>query len=168
MAEAPLRAARALARVARRVLIGFSWALVPVAVMLAAGATHRLVSGESGLLTLSWLLVAHVVGGATGSYLLHESGHVLVLSGCSGVHDIEVRSGLLRFSVVPHGSITRAEGILTALAGPGLCALAGLALLAAGSPVTWWYLAHLIFLLPVFGDGRSIVRAIRGPQTAAA
>ncbi|MEU8660349.1 hypothetical protein [Actinoplanes philippinensis] len=167
MAETPRRAARALARVARCVLTGFSWALVPVAVMLAAGAAYRAGSGESGLLDLAWLLALHVAGGAAGSYLLHEGGHVLVLSACPGVRDIGIHSGLLRFSVVPRGEITRTESILTALAGPGVCGLAGLALLAGGSPLAWWYLAHLAFLLPVFGDGRSIVRAIRGARDQA-
>lgn len=147
-------------RVGKLVGLKFGWALIPTTVVMVLASVHWASSGEPGFFMLSGTLALHVVVGAAGSYVVHEVGHVIAMGlFCPQVHSIEIRSDFLRFSIVPHGSISRAGSILVALSGPGLCGLLGLLTLqVTGSSVGWWYVAHLVFLVPPFGDGMSILR----------
>ena len=150
-------------KVGKLVSVAFAWALVPTAAVLVLASAHWIASGDRGLFLLSWALALHVVAGAAASYVLHEVGHVIAMGMlCRDIRSIDVRSGFLTFSIIPQGTITRSESILVALSGPAVCGLFGLLLLqTTGSSVGWWYIAHTLFLIPPFGDGMSIVRALR-------
>lgn len=115
-------------------------------------------SGDGGLLRLTATWWGIVLGGLIGSFLLHELGHALVLLRIAGVTRVRLEVSLLRISLVPEGSLTRAESLLTALSGPVVTALVGAGLVASGSGLGWWYVMHLAFLLPPFGDGEALLQ----------
>lgn len=68
-----------------------------------------------------------------------------------------------RLSVVPLGSVTPREAGAVAIAGPGACLLVAplWGMVLPGSGLAWWYAAHVVFLLPVFGDGRVLLASLR-------
>lgn len=69
---------------------------------------------------------------------------------------------LLRVSVIPHGEMTGWEIVRGALAGPLSCMSIGvlLLLIVPDLQLHWWYLLHGAFLLPLFGDGRSLIKGV--------
>lgn len=163
-----------LAAVVRAVALA-GWPLLAAAAgfWLLAVAGH--VGAEAGwLYGLAWQVTLVLVIGALGSFAVHECGHVVALLAPGGVDAVAVERTWLRISVTPVGDLTPRRVVLAALAGPGAAALVGLGNLAAGLPpaVGWLYLAHLMFLLPVFGDGRvvlaqalDLIREAPGPRT---
>ncbi|MGO4474200.1 hypothetical protein [Arthrobacter sp. efr-133-TYG-120] len=80
-----------------------------------------------------------------------------------GISDVVVSSGILRFSVIPVGHLYGWQIAIVAILGPGGSCLVGalVALLAPGSFLQHWFLLHAVFLLPFFGDGRSLILGIR-------
>ena len=148
-------------RVGKLVCLKFAWAWVPAVAIMVLASAYWISSGNSGFFVLSSTLTLHVVAGAAGSYVVHEVGHVVCMGLlCRGVRSIDVRSDFLRFSITPQGVISRTESILVALSGPGLCGLLGVVVLqVSGSSIAWWYILHVLFLIPPFGDGMSILRA---------
>lgn len=123
------------------------------------------VSGDFGLVLLALLFVKTAVLGLVGSFALHESAHAMVLKALPGVTDVTVETGAWRMSLIPEGTITRGENALVALAGPLSCAAVGAGLWLTGidRSLSWWYLLHLAFLLPPFGDGRALWRSLKAP-----
>jgi hypothetical protein len=124
------------------------------------GFGHTVAGPGFGAIFLGFAINAVV--GAGGSYLLHEVGHAFGLGLCRGVDRVDLRGGFLRFSLMPHGTLTGSESLLVAVLGPGSCVLVGLLLLMV-LPVPSlgiWYVAHVIFLVPPFGDGLAVVRSV--------
>lgn len=139
------------------------WPLLAfLGLLVAAALAYAVRSGDGVPLELSWGLFLLAGPGVVGSFVLHEGAHVVALRGAPGVTHVAVERTLLRISVVPIGDLSpnRAAGV--AAAGPGACVLVGAALWAGGVPAAWcWcYLAHGAMLLPVFGDGRTLVRSL--------
>jgi hypothetical protein len=158
-----VRAARYGGQVALRV--SWFWApflAAPVALVVASAALAWW-SRDGGVLVVTGGLLLQIAFGAAGSFVLHESSHAFVLGLCDGVERIDIESTLLRISLRPQGELTTQQAIAVALAGPGACVLVGIALHAALplAHLHWWYLLHAGFLLPIFGDGRAVVQAVR-------
>ena len=131
--------------------------------MLLAAALLSLSSGE-----LVWVRVAGYVEilavvGLAGAFAVHEVAHVAVLRRCGGVSGVVMTATPWRFSLEPRGVITHRQVAAVAVAGPAAATGVGL-VLWVGLPqaaLHWWFIAHLVFLLPIFGDGRSLVLALR-------
>jgi hypothetical protein len=101
--------------------------------------------------------------GFCGSVVCHELGHAVALSLCPGVSRVRVAWSLTRVSVHPTGTLTPTHAVMAALAGPVPCVAVGLMAGNLGYEVVGgMYLLHGLYLLPPFGDGRSVVRALRG------
>lgn len=144
-------------------VLGQVWPLLAfLGVVVAAALAYAVRSGDGVPLELSWGLFLLAGPGVVGSFVLHEGAHVAALRGARGVTHVAVERTLLRISVVPIGDLTPNRVAGVAAAGPGACVLAGAALWVAGVPAAWcWcYLAHGALLLPLFGDGRALVRGI--------
>ena len=108
-----------------------------------------------------WLLMHTIC--LLGSFLVHELFHVVGMRLFHGISHIVVSAGVLRFSVIPVGSLYGWQIVIVAVLGPGSSCLLGavLALLTPSSLLQCWFLLHAIFLLPFFGDGRSLILGIR-------
>ena len=102
---------------------------------------------------LIWILV-HALGGLTLGFMIHELAHLIalrVLAPNVGVVSLEITP--LRVSLHPHGYMTGRQVATVAAAGPGTCIVVGAILwvLPANYGLHWWYLTHVIFLLPISG-----------------
>jgi hypothetical protein len=80
-----------------------------------------------------------------------------------GVSHVVVSAGVLRFSVIPIGSLYGWQIAVVAVLGPGASCSVGalIALLTPSSLLQYWFLLHAFFLLPFFGDGRGLRLGIR-------
>lgn len=174
------RADLALGRVALGV-VAQTWPLqVLTAGLLLAATWWFLVTGDEVLLRLAGRVEAYAAIGLGAAFALHEVAHAAVLRRCRGVSHVLVTVTPWRFSLEPRGTMSPGQLFLVALAGPGAVVAAGLVLRMTVPQLGlhWWFLAHLVFLLPVFGDGRSLLaalgrlgrpaarrtRAVRGPS----
>lgn len=120
-------------------------------------------SGDAGPALLAWWVCEPAVLGLVGSFTLHESAHVLALRRVRTVTRVAIERTAWRTSVIPEGTMTGREAAGVAAAGPLACVLAGLLLWLPDldRALAWWYLAHLVFLAPCFGDGRALFGALR-------
>lgn len=141
------------------------WPLLAFAtVLLAAALAWMAHSGDPVPASMAWTLTAKPAAlGLVASFALHESAHVLVLKRIDTVTHITIERTAWRTSVIPHGTMTARQTALVALAGPSACAAAGTVLWLSGldRSLSWWYLAHVALLLPLFGDGQALWRNIR-------
>jgi len=120
------------------------------------------VTADPVLFQMSLWLLMHTIC-LLGSFLVHELFHVVGMRLFHGISHIVVSAGVLRFSVIPIGSLYGWQIVIVAVLGPGSSCLLGavLALLTPSSLLQCWFLLHAIFLLPFFGDGRSLILGIR-------
>lgn len=166
-----LRTARVTAVVACRWLLLAAWPLhVLFASLLAITVVLGLVTEQSTIVVASLTLAAHYAVGLNGSFALHELGHLVVLARARGVTAITLERSLWRTSISPHGRLGDRDAALAALAGPGACVGVGvfLWLSAPSLQLHGWYLAHVVFLIPSFADGRTLWSAAhRGAADAA-
>lgn len=125
-------------------------------------------SGDRATVGLAWRFFTLGVVGLVGSFALHEVAHVMVLKRISTVTLLEIDRTAWRVSIVPHGALNARQVVVVALAGPAACVGLGAILLIVDldRALAWWYLAHGLFLLPFFGDGRSLISGIRGRGVA--
>ncbi|MCI3932697.1 hypothetical protein [Streptomyces sp. AN091965] len=141
------------------------WPLLVLSGLLQATAlawTAR--SGDPVPARMAWVLLAKPAAlGLVGSFALHEVAHVLVLKRISTVTHITIERTACRTSVIPQGTMTTRQMAVVALAGPSACVAmaAVLCLSRLDGSLSWWYLAHIAFLLPVFGDGKVLWRSCR-------
>lgn len=136
------------------------WPLLAFAgVLLAVALFWMARTGDSGPVLLVWSQLAEpAVLGLAVPFALHESAHVFALKRIPTVTHIVIERTAWRTSVVPSGTMNARHTVLVALIGPGACVVAGTLLWASGldRALAWWYLAHALFLLPFFGDGRAL------------
>ncbi|MCC2274911.1 hypothetical protein LKL35_05600 [Streptomyces sp. ET3-23] len=141
------------------------WPLLAfAAVLLAAALAWMARSGDPVPASMAWTLAAKPSTlGLVASFALHESAHVLVLKRIGTVTHITIERTAWRTSVIPHGTMTAPQTALVALAGPAACVAVGALLWLSGldRTLSWWYLAHIAFLLPLFGDGQVLWHSIR-------
>ncbi|MER7446870.1 hypothetical protein [Microbacterium sp. NPDC097977] len=165
------RAERVGAGLVCRWLLLAAWPLhLAFGALVAATTALAAVTEQTGIADAVAALAVQYVLGLCCSFGLHELGHLFVLSRAEGVTAITLERTLWRLSVSAHGRISGRDAVLAALAGPGICVAVGAALLllAPQSHLHLWYLAHAVFLVPVFGDGRTVLsvtlsrRAARG------
>lgn len=153
-------AAAALPALVRSVIVAMS-------PLIAASAGFWLLAGVVGtdawLFDLAGQVSVFLLAGVLASYLVHETAHLAALALCPGIHRIDVQCTYWRFSLVPEGEMDARAALLVALAGPGTCLLIGSLLLVIDPfpGIAWCYLAHVVFLLPVFGDGRTALSSAR-------
>ncbi|SHJ92313.1 hypothetical protein SAMN02745244_03587 [Tessaracoccus bendigoensis DSM 12906] len=133
------------------IVVGGFWALA--AVLEHDGWLYRLTCDVG----------AFLIGGVAASYLLHELAHLGGLALCGGVRRIRVENSRWRLSLTPEGEMGARSALLVALVGPGTYLLFGglLYMVAPGSWITWCYLSHVVFLVPAFGDGRTVIVSTR-------
>ncbi|MFI7357542.1 hypothetical protein ACIBTP_26915 [Streptomyces avidinii] len=136
------------------------WPLLAFAgVLLATALVWMARSGDPVPVSLAWvLLVKPAALGLVAGFALHESAHVLVLKRIRTVTHIAIERTAWRTSVIPEGTMTARQTAVVALAGPSACVAVGGLLWLSGldRSLAWWYLAHIMFLLPFFGDGRAL------------
>ncbi|MFC8041308.1 hypothetical protein ACFUOZ_18310 [Paenarthrobacter sp. NPDC057355] len=136
---------------------------VPAAAVVAGFTVCAVtaVAGMPGVLQPALWLLVHASCLLIG-FVIHEGSHVLGLKLTSGITHVIFASTLLRFSVIPVGKLVGWQAALIALAGPMAACLAGVpvALLLPDYALHWWFFLHAIFLLPLFGDGRSLVKGL--------
>lgn len=141
------------------------WPLLAAAGALWAAALFWAArSGDLVPAAMAWtLLVKPAVLGLVVAFALHESAHVAVLKRIPTVTHIALERTALRTSVLPRGTMTARQSAAVALAGPCACFTVGAALWLTGldRSLSWWYLAHILFLLPFFGDGRALRQGLR-------
>ena len=121
-------------------------------------------SGDSMPAKIAWWFFKAAALGLVGSFALHESAHVMVLKRIGAVTHLAIDRTRWRISIIPFGTLTARQVVRVAIAGPLSCVGVGSALWILGldRSLAWWYLAHAIFLLPFFGDGRNLRRGLRG------
>ncbi|MGR8012315.1 hypothetical protein [Streptomyces hypolithicus] len=141
------------------------WPLLAFAgVLLAVALVWMARSGDPVPASLAWVLLVKPAGlGLVASFALHESAHVLVLKRIRTVTHIAIERTAWRTSVIPEGTMTARQTAVVALAGPSACVGVGALLWLSGLDryLAWWYLAHIVFLLPFFGDGRALWHSFR-------
>lgn len=140
------------------------WAVRVPALALAAGfllCAACAAAGVPAILRPALWLLTHASCLLIG-FVIHEGSHVLGLKVTPGVTHVVFASTLLRTSVLPVGSLAGWQAALIALAGPLAACVAGipLALALPEYALHWWFFLHCIFLLPLFGDGRSLVKGL--------
>lgn len=119
-------------------------------------------SGDSVPAEMAWWPFKAATLGLAASFALHESAHAMALKRIRTVTHIALDRTAWRTSVLPVGTMTARQTVGVAVAGPLSCVLAGAVLWvsALDRTLAWWYLAHGVFVLPIFGDGRSLVRGL--------
>ncbi|GAA2633727.1 hypothetical protein [Streptomyces vastus] len=141
------------------------WPLLAFAgVLLAVALAWRARSGDPVPAEMAWIvLVKPATLGLVAPFALHESAHALVLKRIRTVTHITIERTAWRTSVIPEGAMTARQTAVVALAGPSACIAVGALLWLPGLDRTlaWWYLAHIVFLLPFFGDGRALWHSFR-------
>ncbi|MHC0431244.1 hypothetical protein ACX6XY_13770 [Streptomyces sp. O3] len=151
------------------------WAVVtqvwPLLVVLVAFFAMALVwsarSGDWVLTEMIWVLLVKPTSlGLVASFALHESTHVIALKKIRTVTHIAIERTVWRTSVIPEGVMTGWQTVVVALAGPSSCVALGTLLWLPNldRSLAWWYFAHIVFLLPFFGDGRSVLEGVRAVQ----
>ncbi|MFC4337563.1 hypothetical protein [Salininema proteolyticum] len=136
--------------------------LVFLALILGAALAWAAATGDTSQLPLAWGIALTGFIGLAGSFALHEATHTAVLKRVPTVSAITLARTMLRVSVVPHGYMTGRQAALAAVAGPGACVVVGAVLAASPSTryLSWWFLGHGVFLLPVFGDGMALLKGL--------
>lgn len=134
----------------------FWFLAIPILLVAIAGFVGLFVWGTD----VVFLLLLHVTVGLIFSCLLHEVSHVFFLLRIPEIKKVTFEITLFRISVRPCGNMTRGQAILVALSGPGICFLCGVGLCFIYRDLSWWYLIHIMSLLPIFGDGRAIITAL--------
>ena len=139
------------------------WPLLALlGVFTIAAAAWWAASGDAVPAHLFARLTAVALLGLMGSFVVHELAHLMALRRVHTVHEVRLERTPWRLSLHPRGPMTPLQVAAVAVAGPGACALVGLTLwvLVPGSALHWWYLGHLVALVPPLGDGRALVTAI--------
>ena len=115
-------------------------------------------------------LVVLVVTCALIPAVIHELGHALALRYVAGVRHIRIESTPLRFSLLaPHEDLTPKSSLMISVAGPVAAFIGGTVLQLMGhSFIAFWWYMHLIMLLPLFGDGKELVKAITAIRASGA
>ncbi|WP_432137073.1 hypothetical protein [Streptomyces sp. bgisy154] len=139
------------------------WPLLALAgILLAAAWALRMRSGDPVPAEMAWILLAKPATlGLVVPFALHESAHAFVLKRIGTVTHITIERTAWRTSVVPEGTMSARQTAVVALAGPSVCVAVGALLRVPGldRSLAWWYFAHIVFLLPCFGDGQALWRS---------
>lgn len=132
--------------------------------LLAASLVWFFKSGDSMPAKMTLWFFKMAIVGLIGSFALHELAHAMMLKRIEAVTHIAIDRTAWRISIVPRGTMTARQVVNVAIIGPVSCVAVGSALWISNLDISlaWWYLAHGIFLLPFFGDGRNFYNGLRG------
>lgn len=151
---------------AGRVLVAVATQVGPLLALLGvftiAAAAWAAASGDVVPAHMFAHLTAVALLGLMGSFVVHELAHLTTLRRIHAAQEVRLERTAWRLSLRPRGPMTPLEVAAVAGSGPGACALVGVTLwvLTPGSALHWWYLGHLVALVPPMGDGRALVTAI--------
>ncbi len=104
------------------------------------------------------------------SYMIHEYFHIFGLRK-KGVKYFYIEKTISRFSIYyNNNSLSKKNIIYISVIGPFSCFLIGIVLFLLSNLFTNYFLKyasyififHIIFLLPIFGDGKVILETLRG------
>lgn len=146
-----------------RIVQANRWFLVTMLGLSSVCVGLSVAAAAPALAQLTGAFLMHALGGLLASYVVHESAHAALLRRVTGLHAVEVITTFARFTFAPKGALRGRDIAMIGVAGPVAALAAGAALLIF-VPVWglhWWYLGHVMFLLPVFGDGKSILVGAR-------
>lgn len=123
--------------------------------------------GDKSVIRLICYFNVIIYFGLVFSMILHESFHYIAMKKC-GVMSIGIDSNFYRFSVFTHEYIQGNKLLIIALAGVFSttcigCTLSVVNIFADSSlirVIMWIYYIHLINILPLFGDGKMIIKAL--------
>ncbi|MEV8149173.1 hypothetical protein AB0O52_13675 [Arthrobacter sp. NPDC080073] len=148
--------------IAKELIGSCRWPLAAVVLSFTACTFLAAITADPILFQAGLWLLVHALF-LLGGFLVHEWSHVAGMRLFHGVSDIVVSAGVLRFSLIPVGRLCGWQIAVVATLGPSASCLVGalIALLAPGSFLQCWFLLHAVFLLPFFGDGRSLILGIR-------
>ncbi|EOH88889.1 hypothetical protein UAO_01995 [Enterococcus villorum ATCC 700913] len=115
-------------------------------------------------ITFHFIIIYYI--GVIGSFIIHEWAHFKLLDYLKIPYFLDVKPW--RMSFVTLKKMTPKVQIIISLSGPFFSGLIGFLLLFINyflnsgiiNFLAYLYLAHLLFLFPIFGDGRSILHAI--------
>lgn len=163
MPQARRAATATTARVAASVATQVWPLLALLGALTCAAGGWWVASGDPVPAQMFGRLTAVAVVGLVGSFALHELAHLAALRRIVSVDDVTLERTGWRISLHPRGQMSPSQVAGVAVAGPAACILVGLGIwvLAPGSTLRWWYLAHAVALLPPLGDGRAVVTAAR-------
>lgn len=116
-------------------------------------------------LVLNFNLIIYL--GLVLSMILHESFHYVTMKKC-GVKTIGIETNIYRFSVFTEEDVQGKKLLLIALAGVVSTTCIGAILSVVNlfinstiiKVIMWIYYIHLINILPLFGDGKMIIKAL--------
>lgn len=127
----------------------------------AAALIFAAASGDWVLFQWCLVLALHSIAGLWLSFAIHEVAHLLFLSRIEEVK-AQIDFKLVRVSIVPIGIMSGWQIANVALAGPLVCVVIGfvLALVVPDLHLQLWFFGHVVFLLPLFGDGKSLIKGL--------
>ena len=138
---------------------------ITVVILILLVLVHLLgiVAGDPFLVTLSGQFLMVYGLGLILPYTLHEYFHAKLLLWFKVA--IKIEQTVWRVSIIAVTQLSALPAILVALAGPLGVALIGLLLRAVTLTIhgiklnflAYFYLSHLMFLLPFFGDGQVVL-----------
>lgn len=143
------------------------WPLLALlATLTSAAVVWWAASGDPVPAQMFARLVGVTVVGLVGSFALHELAHLAALRRIPSVHGVRLERTGWRLSLHPQGRMSPRQVVGVAVAGPAACLLVGLTwwAVAPTSTLRWWYLAHVLALTPLMGDGRAVMTAIRAAR----
>lgn len=123
--------------------------------------------GDKSIIRLVCYFNVIIYLGLVLSMILHESFHYIAMKKC-GIRVIGIDSNIYRFSVFTQENIQGNKLLFIALAGVFSttcigCILSVVNIFADSSlirVIMWIYYIHLINILPLFGDGKMIIKAL--------
>lgn len=137
------------------------WLLALGGFAVLASALWWFLTGDTGLPSVAGGATLFIIVAIVLPFAIHEFGHGVAIKYVRGVEYIELSRTLFRTSVTVHGAISPNMAMLISLMGPLPCALIGAVLWSIGYPVVAvFYLGHLLFLIPPFGDGQQLLRGL--------
>lgn len=143
------------------------WPLLIISILAITCLVLGIISNDTVLIHVVLLLLTHTLVGCLASYWVHEAAHAYVMRLFKSIEDVYLTAGAFRLSLTPTGSLLGWQVAVIALAGPCAAAAVGgvLKLILDDSALYLWYLLHLLFLLPMFGDGKSLIIGLRAWST---
>lgn len=119
---------------------------------------------DAFIFVLGVMFLKHLYCGLITGFLVHEITHALLISiTMRDLKQLQIESTFMRFSIQAVGSSTGRGVFLTALSGPMAVVTFGVFIyfVFPNSGLLGWYVVHLFFLFPFFGDGRAIIFGLR-------
>lgn len=111
-------------------------------------------------------LVVFVLG-FLGSFIIHEYMHIICMKRF-GIKKVVISNNMYKFSLKTEENLRGIKLIITSVSGPLICGIIGFALYVFFHNnasicldfIIYLYCFHLINIIPIFGDGKMIIKGI--------